>query len=172
MPLQIVPDVKAMGCVPTGYIYSIKLKVTNLSPYPEKIKILYTQPNDEPNILKHSYMPASLAPGMGKTIQMELHATVEKTSKYQIVIKQETNQEIIKELVFFVVDPIMYKNISNTLAVADRRPYESCVTIVGKVPSNENSLANKSLTFSTALITDDDMEVSRTQVYLDIEYIA
>jgi hypothetical protein len=160
MPLQIFPQVTALGCIPVGYIYSIKMKVTNLSPYPEKLKISCTQPSGEPNILKLSYLPVSLAPGMSKSVQMELHATIEKTSKYEILILQESMGKIVKDLTFFVVDIAQYRSLSNNLSAVNKKPYEDCVTIVGKVPTNEESLINKSQTFSTALIADDEMEVS------------
>ena len=159
-PIQVVPFTSTFGCIPVGFIYSIKLKVTNTSPYPEKLKISCEQPNDEPNEIKHKYMPVSLAPGMSKIVQLELHATVEKTSTYEVVILQENMETLVKTVKLFVMDPQQYKSVSNSLSAVNKRPYEDCVTIVGKItPKDETSLINKSQTFSTALIGNDEMEV-------------
>lgn len=159
--LQVLPFANILGCVPVGYIYSIKLKVTNMSPLPEKLKISCNQPLDEPNQMKHSYMPVSLAPGMSKVVQLELHATAERTARYEVIILQENMERLAKELVFFIVDPAQYKSVSNTLSAANKRPYVDCVSIVGKITAkDESSLTNKSQTISTALIGDDEMEVN------------
>ena len=167
--LQVLPFATAMGCIPVGYIYSIKLKVTNMTPYPEKLKIFCEQPADEPNQIKHNYMPVSLAPGMSKNIQLELHASVEKTAKFEVVILQQSMDRIVKEITFFIVEPQQYKSVSDTLAAANKRPYQDCVAIVGKIaPKEEPSLTNKSQTFSTALIGDDEMEVRQVLVSMHI----
>lgn len=134
-----------------------------MSPYPQKLKISCDQPPEEPNQMKHNYMPVALAPGMSRAIQLELHATVVKTARYEIIILQESMERIVKEIKFFICDPLQYKTISNSLSMANKLPYEDCVTIVGTIASKEEpSLTNKSEPFSTALIGDDEMEEIRT----------
>lgn len=157
MSIQLTPFQTTLGCIPVGYVYLIELKLTNISPTPEKIKIFCHKPKDEPNNLIYNYTSILLAPGMGKTIKLELHADHEKTSKYVLEVLSASGDKLKKTLTFFIVKSIQYKSIRNALSLVRKRCYHDCVRILRRVHSMESTFTNS--TFSTALITDADLEV-------------
>ena len=157
--IQFSPDVPVFGCVPAGYHYKLYIKLTNVSPTPEKLKISCVKGEDEPNIIRFNYLPILLAPGMAKTIVIELDGVYEKTSKYELFVTLSDKTRLRREITVHIINEAKYKTLASGLRVMNRKPYTDGIVVVGRLESEE-SKSDAGTLFSTALIDDDDMEVS------------
>jgi hypothetical protein len=156
--IQFSPDVPIFGCVPSGYHYKLYIKLTNVSPIPEKLKISCVRGDDEPNVIRFNYLPILLAPGMAKTIMIELDGVYERTSKYELYVTLSDRTRLRREIVVHVIDEMKYKTLASGLRVMNRKPYTDGIVVAGRLESADN-LSDADTLFSTALIDDDDIEV-------------
>ena len=155
--INFSPDIPEFGCVPIGYSYKLFIKLTNVSPMPEKLKVSCEPVDGETNPLRFNYLPLLLAAGMHKTLMFEFDAVHEKTSKYNLYVTT-ANKKLFRQLEIHVLSEPRFRTLTNGLRVLNKKAYSDNVVVASVFSCEENTSMAQSM-FSTAMMADEDLEV-------------
>ncbi len=161
--IDFSPDIPEFGCVPAGYSYKLFIKLINVSPLPEKLKVSCEPVEGETNPLRFNYLPLLLAAGMHKTLMFEFDALNEKTSKYNLYVMTSTKQ-LFRQLEIHVLSEPRFRILNNGLRVLNKKAYSDNVAVASTLTSEENASMAQSM-FSTAMMADEDLEVFNRKMF-------
>lgn len=167
--ITITPDDPTFGCVRAGFIYTLRVRVTNVSPLPQRVKVMCQTVDGETNTFIFKYLPVMLASGIAQTLEIGFHALEPRTSKCNFIIMLENRSKITRMLTVYVMNDADYKILNDALRRRGEQSYRNGIEVVGRLPQAGSIMLeeNESL-FSTALIPEEEMEVRIVTYYIYI----
>lgn len=164
------PQYPSFGSVSIGFVYKLRLVITNVSPVLDQYKITCenTRNNPQNSFVFHSPQ-VSIAPGMSTALLMEFRATSIGDFDCALKIVQASDRSLQKiNITATVITHDAFKRISRALALDSAKTslYAPGVKCVGQIPpeGGDSYLSGAPSVFTENMIDDEDLEVSHVRL--------
>jgi hypothetical protein len=164
MPFRLSTDPPSFGYLGAGFVYKLKVSLTNIGEALERFKVLIqTDDPEEPNDITCDFKVTNLAPGMSVRFNLELRAESCYETTYTMLITTSSSKITEMRVISALVIPQeTFKKVARSLMLRDRGIYASGVSCVGQL-SGENAgpsiISGAPTIYSEALIDDEELDV-------------
>lgn len=159
----LVPDPPSFGCVSAGFVYRIRLYLSNLGQELDRYRLsVSTNNDDDPNIVTCDYKLTRLAPGVGVYFNLDLRAVECHQTSYTIVINKESTKISETKIVSALVIPRdVFKKVAKSLMLRNRGIYATGVKCIGQLSGDwscPSIVSGAPTIYSEALIDDEELD--------------
>lgn len=161
--IALNPEIPSFGCVAVGFVYSLKVVLTNVGPVMERFKVaLEDRPEDEEeNKIKCIYTPHPSAPGMQSVIKLVFYAKCTNHHNFSIRITRGIDKfSETFAITALVVSSDSFKKISHGLKMKKKEVYAPGVSCLGTVSATQSSIIGEGYPsiYTESLISDEELE--------------
>lgn len=160
---RIYPDPPSFGYVSVGFIYKLKVILTNTSNTIDRFKItIQSDDKNDINTIISNYKINNIAPGMNIIFYLELRAEICYETTYTIFISKSlsklTETKVISAL---IIPQDSFKKIAKSLVLRNQKIYAPGVKCIGQL-TGENAgpsiISGAPTIYSENLIDDEELE--------------
>lgn len=161
---RIFPDPPSFGYISIGFIYKLKITLTNTGAEMDRFKItIQLDDKNDTNIITSDYKIVNLAPGMSNIFNLELRAETCYETTYTMLISKSNSKIIDSKIISALIIPQdSFKKISKSLVLRNQRIYAPGVKCIGQL-TGENAgpsiISGAPTIYSENLIDDEELEV-------------
>lgn len=165
MSISIKPDPLSFGCVSEGFVYKLKVFLSNHGKGMDRFRIEVSPDSDsEPNTLTCDYKISNIAPGVGSSFTLELRAISSFQTTFTLVVTRASSKESISLSISALVIPReVFKKVAKSLMLRNKGIYATGVRCFGQLSGEIGApsiVSGAPTIYSEALIDDEELDVS------------
>lgn len=155
--VHISPENSQFGFVSYGYLYNLKITVTNHGSEMGRFRIAISNSTNDKNLLKCTYAPVVLAPGVSSAFIIELETKEAMSYEFNLNVSSDLSEHIIvkKYSVIILALPV-FRSVAKFLHLHGKDIHTSGVKCI-EARLSDYPVSPSVLTAETTL-TDEDIE--------------
>ena len=163
--IRLFPDPPSFGYVSQGFIYKLKVSLSNLGHESNRYKIrIENNDKNDLNEIKTILQVINLAPGMNFIFYIELKAEYCYETTYTMIITNSLLQIISTTIISALIIPQeSFKKIAKSLVLRNQRIYASGVKCIGQLTgetAGPSIISGAPTIYSENLIDDEELDVN------------
>jgi hypothetical protein len=153
------PDAPEFGFVCGGYVYSLKIVLTNYGREMKRFRPSCNNCSDQSNPVTCSNLPITLAPGVSAPVYVQLRANNPCQLTFEFSVICESTKSSSYRIISALIIPVStFKSISSYLLLKGRDIYSSGVKCIGHTGNFDGSEGSPTTFFTENALSDDDIQ--------------
>jgi hypothetical protein len=164
-------DPPSFGCISAGFVYKLKLSITNCGASFDRFRITIRKNDEEdPNAITSNFPLTNIAPGMSAHFDLDLRAEgCYETTYTMLITSANTTVSESKVISALVIPQDTFKKVAKALILRNKgiyAPYVYCIGQLSGESAQRSMISGAPTIYSESLIDDDELEVAHYSTQL------